>query len=40
MSPGVGDLEHGPSLGELEAIGETLVEEREDEDGVAEPEER
>ncbi|XP_074018260.1 synaptotagmin-like protein 1 [Numenius arquata] len=36
---GAGDLEHGPSLGELEAIGEPLVEEKEDEDGVAEPEE-
>ena len=40
MSPGVGDPERGPSLGELEVIGEPLVEEKEDEDGVAEPEER
>ncbi|KAM9255979.1 synaptotagmin-like protein 1 [Cariama cristata] len=36
---GVGDPEHGPSLGELEAIGERLAEEKEDEDGVVEPEE-
>uniref|UniRef100_A0A8C8B1E1 Synaptotagmin-like protein 1 n=1 Tax=Otus sunia TaxID=257818 RepID=A0A8C8B1E1_9STRI len=35
---GVGDPERGPSLGELEAIGEPLVEEKEDEDGVAEAE--
>ncbi|XP_068274061.1 synaptotagmin-like protein 1 [Nyctibius grandis] len=34
---GVGDPEHSPSLGELEAIGEPLVEE--EEDGVVEPEE-
>lgn len=40
MSPGVGDPECGPSLGELEAISEPLAEEKEDEDGVAEPEER
>lgn len=40
MSPGVGDLERGPGLGELETIGEPLVEEKEDEDGVVEPEER
>lgn len=40
MSPGAGDLERGPSLGELEAISEPLAEEKEDEDGVAEPEER
>lgn len=40
MSPGAGDLECGPSLGELEAIGEPLVEEKEDEDGVEELEER
>ncbi|XP_051493897.1 synaptotagmin-like protein 1 [Apus apus] len=31
---GAGDTERGPSLGELEAIGEPLVEEKEDEDGV------
>uniref|UniRef100_A0A8B9S1S0 Synaptotagmin-like protein 1 n=1 Tax=Accipiter nisus TaxID=211598 RepID=A0A8B9S1S0_9AVES len=36
---GAGDLECGPSLGELEAIGEPLVEEKEDEDGVEELEE-
>ncbi|KAM6115837.1 LOW QUALITY PROTEIN: synaptotagmin-like protein 1 [Phoenicopterus ruber ruber] len=36
---GAGDPERGPSLGELEAIGEPLVEEKEDEDGEAEPEE-
>ncbi|XP_075029645.1 synaptotagmin-like protein 1 [Calonectris borealis] len=36
---GVGDPECGPSLGELEAISEPLAEEKEDEDGVAEPEE-
>ncbi|KAM9268026.1 synaptotagmin-like protein 1 [Morus bassanus] len=36
---GAGNLEHGPSLGELEAIGELLAEEKEDEDGVVEPEE-
>lgn len=40
MSPGAGDLECGPRLGELEAIGEPLVEEKEDEDGVEELEER
>ncbi|NXO05088.1 SYTL1 protein, partial [Rhinopomastus cyanomelas] len=39
MSPGAGDLEDGSSLGELEAIGEPLVEEKEDEDGATEPEE-
>ncbi|KAM6108474.1 synaptotagmin-like protein 1 [Pterocles gutturalis] len=33
---GVGDLECGPSLGELEAISEPLAEEKEDEDGAAE----
>ncbi|PKK17821.1 hypothetical protein A306_00000248 [Columba livia] len=36
---GAEDLECGPSLGELEAIREPLVEEKEDEDGAAEPEE-
>ncbi|XP_014804106.1 PREDICTED: synaptotagmin-like protein 1 [Calidris pugnax] len=36
---GAGELERGPSLGELETIGEPLVEEKEDEDGVAELEE-
>lgn len=40
MSPGAEDSECGPSLGELEAIREPLVEEKEDEDGAAEPEER
>lgn len=40
MSPGAGDLEHGPSAGELEPIREPLAEEKEDEDGVTEPEER
>lgn len=40
MSPGAEDLECGSSLGELEAIREPLVEEKEDEDGAAEPEER
>ncbi|CAM9832016.1 unnamed protein product [Bubo scandiacus] len=35
---GVGDPERGPSLGELEVIGELLAEEKEDEDGVAEAE--
>ncbi|KAM6335038.1 synaptotagmin-like protein 1 isoform 1-T1 [Alca torda] len=35
---GAGDPECGPSLGELEPIGEPLAEEKEDEDGVAEPE--
>ncbi|XP_065506739.1 synaptotagmin-like protein 1 isoform X1 [Caloenas nicobarica] len=38
-SRGPEDLECGPSLGELEAIREPLVEEKEDEDGAAEPEE-
>ncbi|KAM6370911.1 LOW QUALITY PROTEIN: synaptotagmin-like protein 1 [Pluvialis apricaria] len=36
---GAGDAERGPSLGELEVIGEPLAEEKEDEDGVAEAEE-
>ncbi|XP_069731655.1 synaptotagmin-like protein 1 isoform X2 [Phaenicophaeus curvirostris] len=34
-----GDTERGPSRGELEAIGEPLGEEKEDEDGLTEPEE-
>ncbi|CAM9783631.1 unnamed protein product [Bubo scandiacus] len=33
---GVGDPERGPSLGELEVIGEPLAEEKEDEDGLRE----
>ncbi|XP_075294052.1 synaptotagmin-like protein 1 [Opisthocomus hoazin] len=36
---GAWDLECGPNLGELEAISEPLAEEKEDEDGVATPEE-
>ncbi|KAM6313821.1 synaptotagmin-like protein 1 [Podargus strigoides] len=36
---GAEDVEHGPSLGELEAISEPLVEEKENEDGVVESEE-
>ncbi|XP_064028568.1 synaptotagmin-like protein 1 isoform X2 [Pogoniulus pusillus] len=36
---GVGDLERGHSLGELEPIGEPLAEEKENEDGVTDPEE-
>lgn len=40
MSPGMGDLERGPSLGELEAIDEPLAEEKEDEDGALDTEER
>ncbi|XP_050182477.1 synaptotagmin-like protein 1 [Myiozetetes cayanensis] len=36
---GRGDLERGPSLGELGAIGEPLAEEKEDEDGAADTDE-
>ncbi|XP_068850471.1 synaptotagmin-like protein 1 isoform X1 [Aphelocoma coerulescens] len=36
---GTGNLERGPSLGELEAIDEPLAEEKEDEDGVLDTEE-
>ncbi|XP_071432770.1 synaptotagmin-like protein 1 [Pithys albifrons albifrons] len=36
---GAEELERGPSLGELEAIGEPLVEEKEDEDGAGETDE-
>ncbi|KAM4885004.1 synaptotagmin-like protein 1 isoform 1-T2 [Sylvia borin] len=36
---GTGDLERGPSLGELEAIDEPLAEEKEDEDGALETDE-
>ncbi|XP_075378511.1 synaptotagmin-like protein 1 isoform X1 [Mycteria americana] len=36
---GAGDPDRGPSLDELEAISEPLAEEKEDEDGAAEPEE-
>ncbi|XP_027517066.1 synaptotagmin-like protein 1 [Corapipo altera] len=36
---GAGDLERGPSLGELEAIGEPLAEEKEDEDDTADTDE-
>lgn len=40
MSPGTGDPDRGPSLGELEAIDEPLAEEKEDEDGALDTDER
>lgn len=40
VSPGTGELERDPGLGELEAIDEPLAEEREDEDGALETDER
>lgn len=41
MSPGTGDPERGPGLGELEAIDEPLAEEKEEEeDGALDTDER